>query len=218
MDKRVVLVVAGGPPPPAADAEAALAGLPDPVAVVAADSGLAHARTWGLRVDLVVGDMDSVDGAVLAEAEVAGTIVDRHPVAKDATDLELALERALAYRPDRVVVVGSRAGRFDHLLAEITLLAADRWASTRVEARVDGARVTVVRDATELRGQPDDLVSLLPVHGDAIGVTTEGLAYPLHAEDLPAGTSRGVSNVLLGTAATVDLASGVLLAIQPTAE
>jgi thiamine pyrophosphokinase len=51
--------------------------------------------------------------------------------------------------------------------------------------------------------------------GDARGVTTSGLQYPLHDEDRPAGTTRGVSNVFERATATVAVRDGVLLAIQP---
>lgn len=209
-EQVVVVVSGGGPPDPGA-----LAGLPPVAVVIAADSGLAHAEHLGLAVDLVVGDLDSVAPDVLARAEAAGTEVDRHPAAKDATDLELALDRALATNPDRIVVVGDDGGRLDHLLAGVSLLASDRWASTRVEARLGAHRLTVVRGPTELHGAPGDIVTLLPQHGPALGVTTDGLEYPLRGEDLPPGTTRGVSNVLLGTSAHVDLAGGVLVAIQP---
>jgi thiamine pyrophosphokinase len=53
------------------------------------------------------------------------------------------------------------------------------------------------------------------VHGPALGVVTGGLLYPLAGEDLPPGTSRGVSNVLGADRATVSLTGGVLLAVQP---
>jgi thiamine pyrophosphokinase len=69
-----------------------------------------------------------------------------------------------------------------------------------------------------LHGAPGDLVSLVPVHGPATGVTTEGLRYPLRGEDLVPGSTRGVSNVLLGTEAVVRLETGVLLAVQPGKE
>ena len=62
---------------------------------------------------------------------------------------------------------------------------------------------------------PGELVSLLPVHGAAERVTTEGLAYPLRAETLEAGTTRGVSNVFATETARVSLDRGVLLAIRP---
>ncbi len=70
-------------------------------------------------------------------------------------------------------------------------------------------------DQVSVAGARGDLVSLLPVHGAADGVTTAGLRYPLHDEPLPAGTTRGVSNVLLGTEGSVSLRAGTLLVVLP---
>ena len=53
------------------------------------------------------------------------------------------------------------------------------------------------------------------MHGPARGVTTTGLLYPLHSEDLVPGTTRGVSNELVSDPATVTLTGGVLVAVQP---
>ena len=79
-----------------------------------------------------------------------------------------------------------------------------------------GATVTVVRaGSAELAGEPGGLISLLPVHGPACGVRTEGLRFPLRDEDLLPGLTRGVSNVFESTLARVSLRSGVLLAVQP---
>jgi thiamine pyrophosphokinase len=56
---------------------------------------------------------------------------------------------------------------------------------------------------------------VLAVNGPAIGVTTEGLAYPLRGETLEPGSSRGVSNVFESEAARISVDDGVLLAIRP---
>ena len=64
--------------------------------MIAADSGLDHATALGFAVDLVVGDLDSADPAAVDAAVAAGAAVERHPEAKDATDLELALARRAA--------------------------------------------------------------------------------------------------------------------------
>jgi thiamine pyrophosphokinase len=68
-----------------------------------------------------------------------------------------------------------------------------------------------------LRGGPGDTVSLLPLHGPASGVVTTGLRYPLHAEELPPGSSRGLSNVVEDAPASVRLDAGTLLVIHPRA-
>jgi thiamine pyrophosphokinase len=210
------VVVAGGDPPSPHAAD----DLPADAYVVAADSGLDVAVSLGLRADLVVGDLDSVSELALASARHAGTTIERHPVAKDRTDLELALGHALAVGPARVVVIGGAGGRFDHVLANVLQLAHEDYGDVAMEARYGTARITVVRGGRGehvLRGRAGSLLTLLPVLGPARGVTTVGLVYPLHDDDLPAGTARGVSNELEGLVAGVALREGVLLAVQPDA-
>ncbi len=63
---------------------------------------------------------------------------------------------------------------------------------------------------------PGSILTLLPVHGTARGVRTDGLEYPLHDEELAAGTSRGVSNVFVGTSADISISGGTVLAVVPT--
>ncbi len=206
------LVFAGGDPPgPEGLGRAAGADL-----VIAADSGLAHARALGVHVDLVIGDLDSVDPMELDAAMADGTVVEQHPAAKDATDLELALDAALDRGATAVHVVGVGGGRLDHFLGNVLLLGSPRYAAARVDAHVGRAHVTVVHDRVDLVGAPGALCSLLPLGGPAVGVLTDGLRFPLHRETLPPGTTRGVSNEFLGTHATVSLESGVLLAVIPT--
>ena len=208
-----VVVFAGGDPP----LPEAMVGVAPAQRVIAADSGMDHALSLGARVDVLVGDLDSISAEGRRQAEASGVRIVEHPAVKDATDLELALGLALDERPQRVTVVGGHGGRVDHLLANVSLLASPMLAGVEVRAVLGPALVTIVRSAAALRGRPGELVSLLPTHGPAIGVTTEGLRYPLDAEDLPAGSPRGVSNVLLGSDATVTLRSGTLVAVQPEA-
>ncbi len=183
--------------------------------VVAADGGVDRALALGLHVDVAIGDFDSVTAAGLAAVERAGARAERHPAAKDATDLELALETALAAAPARILVVGSESGRLDHVLSSLLLIADPRYAGAEVDALLGGAQVHVIHGSRTLAGAPGELVSLLAVHGPAEGVSTSGLVYRLTRETLAPGTSRGVSNVFAAAEAQVSLDRGVLLAIRP---
>jgi thiamine pyrophosphokinase len=187
-----------------------------PRVVVAADSGVVHALAVGLEVDVAVGDFDSLAPDVLDAVEAAGTRVERHPTAKDATDLELALDVAVALGVARVVVLGGHGGRLDHFLANVLVLASARYAEVEIEALVGESLVSVVRPGPGVRlgGRAGQLVTILPVHGPAEGVRTDGLRFPLHGEALPAGTSRGVSNEMLADAAHVSLTGGVALVVR----
>ncbi len=207
-----VVVTGGGPVDPSA-----LDHLPEEAIVIGVDSGVAHAIGLGLHVDVAVGDFDSLPADILASVVETGARVERHPVAKDATDLELGLLAALRSGAARVVVVGGHGGRLDHLLANTLLLASPRFAGLVVEALMGPAWVAVARPGgvTAVAGHPGDTVSLLPVGGAAKGVVTTGLAYPLTDEELPAGTTRGISNELTCSRATVGLRCGTLLVVRP---
>ena len=208
------VVLAGGDPVDPGIA----AHLPRSAFVVAADSGLHLAAGLGLRVDVVVGDFDSVDPALLEVAIAAGARAERHPEAKDETDLELAIRAAVAHGASRAVVVGGAGGRVDHFLANLFLLAAPAFRTVEIEAHMAGARLFVThggRDPVELHGRKGSLVTLLPVCGPVFGVTSSGLRYPLAHAELQAGTTRGVSNTMVGATATVELAHGTLVVVQP---
>jgi thiamine pyrophosphokinase len=204
-----VVVVASGQGPAVA--------VPASRVVVAADGGLDRATSLGLAVDVVVGDLDSVSQGALERADADGIRVVRHPEAKDATDLELALDEAVALGARRVLVVASGGGRLDHLLASLLLLGSERYAALELDALVGDTVVHVIRGERTLRGSRGDLVTLLALGGPAVGVTTDGLEYPLAGETLAAGSSRGVSNVFARPEARVRLGHGVLLAVRPGA-
>lgn len=210
------VVFSGGPRGAPGPASAVLAGL-RPQVVIAADSGLELARTLGWNTDVVVGDMDSVDPTVLADAEQDGAEVVRHPTDKDATDLELALEAAAAHGTSRVVVVGSPAGRMDHLLGGALVLASPRFQGMQLEAWFGGSLVLPVHDRRALTGTPGSLVSILAVGGAADGVTTHGLRWPLRGERLEPGSTRGISNELVDGHAEVEVTRGALLVLLPEA-
>ncbi len=205
------IVVTGGD----ALVHAHLADLPLGAVVIAADSGIDHALDAGLVIDVAVGDFDSVSPAALDAAARAGALVERHPEAKDETDLELALDAALARGARHIHVLGGHGGRLDHLLGNALLLASPKYAAVDLVAQMGDAFVTVVRAEASLTGRAGDLVTLLAVHGLAGGVTTDGLLYPLHDQDLRPGSTQGVSNELVGTHAQIRVRSGVLLAVQP---
>jgi thiamine pyrophosphokinase len=187
--------------------------LPGAARVIAADSGLHHAAELGIAVDLVIGDMDSVDPDTLAAAVSRGSEADLHPANKDHTDLELAINAALASGATRLLIVGAHTGRLDHLLGAMGLFAAT---ATRVDEIVwtDGLTeifACVPGHPTIVNGRSGDGVSLIPASTDVSGINTEGLRWGLTDDALQAGSTRGISNVIETTPASVSVESGTLL-------
>ncbi|MDQ3210054.1 MAG: thiamine diphosphokinase [Actinomycetota bacterium] len=189
--------------------------VPDDALVVAADVGLAEANRLGVRVDLLVGDLDSVSAADFQAFEDSGGEVHRHPEDKDATDLDLAIGEAIAAGVQRVVVVGGDGGRLDHLIGNALVLTADRHAAVEIDAVFGAARVHVVRGRREIAGASNELISLFAVGEPARGVRTEGLRWALDGAELEPGSSLGVSNRFLGERAVIEVADGVVLVVRP---
>lgn len=183
--------------------------------ILAADGGLHNARRLGLTPAVVIGDLDSVEPADVAPLEATGITVVRHPERKDETDLELALAYAVRHGADEILVLGALGDRWDQTLANAVLLASPVLQHTRTWLADGPQQVALVRGGQKLRldGAPGDVLSLLPLAGDAHGVTTDGLEYPLKDETLHFAATRGISNSLIGTAATVRLTQGLLLVI-----
>jgi thiamine pyrophosphokinase len=202
-----VVVVAAGPGPAVV--------LPEATTVLAADGGADRAAALGLVVDVVLGDLDSISDERLAGLEAAGARIVRHPTAKDATDLELALDEALALGAGSVLVVASAEGRLDHLLSSLLLLGSERYAGLELDALVGEALVHVIRGRRVVTGRVGELVSLFALGRRADGITTSGLSFPLADESLEPGSSRGVSNVFATPEAVVTVAAGALLAVRP---
>lgn len=186
--------------------------------VIAADGGAAWLERVGRRPDRLVGDLDSADPGTVDRLVERGTDVERHPVDKDASDTELALEAARRAGATSIVLLGAIGGeRLDHEVANLLLLADPELADLDLRL-VRGHSVTRVVHGTRgplaLRGAVGDLVSLLPLAGDAVGVSTRGLRWALAGATLAMGSSRGLSNVIDLQPASVSLDTGVLLVIE----
>ena len=184
--------------------------------VVAADGGAFALERWKLLPHLIVGDMDSLGEAGVERFAKQGIPVAKFPAAKDESDLELAVAQAIAAGATEVVVLGALGGdRLDHETANLLLLADPSYDGVRIEARRGTLRIRAVRGEGSLSlGPLEAIVTLLPVNGDAEGVTTEGLRYPLRDETLRFGRARGLSNEVDSLPATVTVRKGSLLVFE----
>jgi thiamine pyrophosphokinase len=182
--------------------------------LVAADGGTHNALALGYRPAVVVGDLDSVEETTRQELAAQGCHFETAPARKDETDLELALRYVVERGAQGIRILGALGGRLDQTLGNILLLTLP--VLDGVPTRIVEGRQTawLVRAATDIRGAAGDTVSLIPLCGEAHGVTTDGLDYPLSDSRLPFGPGLGISNVMTGPRARVSLREGLLLAVH----
>ncbi|HEY7462946.1 MAG TPA: thiamine diphosphokinase [Candidatus Limnocylindria bacterium] len=187
--------------------------------LVAVDGGANWIERQGRLPHALVGDLDSVEPALLRRYEAAGVEIERHPSEKDHSDAELAQNFARRRGADEMVMLGAFGGpRIDHQVANVLLLCAD--GSGGMTLVCGPTRLAAIRggETREITAPPGTLVSLFPVAGDANGVTTAGLRYALSNDLLRMGSSRGLSNVVESAPASVRLEAGMLLLVEQLEE
>jgi thiamine pyrophosphokinase len=186
--------------------------------VICCDGGSKYAAVLGIRPDLIVGDLDSIDGDTLEKFQAMDVAFEKFPVAKDFTDLELSIDLALAKKPDEIVILGGFGGRADHFLGNIHALVPAAKAGVPAFLLDAGCRAFVICGTVELVREDYDVVSLIPLTTEVLGVCTAGLEYALENETLRIGTTRGISNKFVSDVAEVSVCEGLLLVICAKAD
>ena len=102
--------------------------------VIAVDAGFAYLEELGVKPDMAVGDFDSLGYLPKCRR------VSRFPVKKDKSDMELALEKAVAWDYDDLVVYAALGGRLDHTIANLQLVAKFSEREFYVTAVGEGSR------------------------------------------------------------------------------
>ncbi len=187
--------------------------------LIGADGGCRIALQLNLRLDYAIGDFDSLSEADLQQLHAMHVQLRRYPPQKDETDLELALQLAISLNATEIVVLGALGGRLDHEMANLMLLAMaglDKIPVIIADATLEISAINAQQVPTTLavKGNIGDTLSLIPFGGDASGIVTQGLQYPLRRETLRVGPARGVSNVMTQTQAQIEVAEGLLLCIH----
>lgn len=171
--------------------------------LIGVDGGTKHIYKLGLKPDMVIGDLDSIK-AIPKDIPVLKFSID-----KDKTDTELVLQYCQKIKAKEVIVVGLLGRRLDHLIAN--LMSLSKYNFKIIEGNQE---IFFCRDKLNISGKKNDLISLIPLSGDCQGVTTVGLKWNLQVRNLQVGSSRGVSNVMLGKSAQISLKTGCLLVIH----
>lgn len=184
--------------------------------IIAVDHGADHCYRLGLTPDLILGDLDSIAPATLAHYQALGVEIERHPRHKDATDLELALDRVAGERHEQVLLLAALGGRWDMSLGNVLTASRPIYGKLRLALIGPDCTLHILHPGRSLllTGAVGERVSLLPVHGDARGICLEGFEYPLQNATLNTGSSRGISNVMLAPEASVSLTLGTLVCVH----
>ena len=185
MQKLRVVIIAGGSYKPCFEIE-------EDDYVICADHGYDHALKHGIKPDILIGDMDSVNAETNSFPEKLVL-----PVRKDFTDSETAVKYAIDMNPKEIVLLGFTGTRLDHTLANIFLLKLIHENGIDGYIQDENNIIYYFRDSVSFENKKGYTVSLIPISEKIIGVSTYGLDYPLNNETLYFGETRSISNFII---------------------
>ena len=179
------------------------------ILTVCADSGYDNAVKAGVIPDVIIGDMDSVKRSL-----PEGIKQIKLKCEKDDTDTQACIDYLADAGCDEMVLVGALGGRIDHALANIMLVIYAAKKGARLIIKSENTEIVPVDSFAEISGEKGDWLSIIPVMGDAEGVTLSGLKYPLDNATLEAGKTVGISNEFVCEKATIRVKKGLVTAIK----
>lgn len=185
--------------------------------IIAVDAGLEAVKKMGLIPDAAVGDFDTVNKTVMDEFKSAeGILWDIHKPEKDETDTELAINTAISYGAESIVILGATGGRMDHTIGNIHLLY--YCLKKGIEAFIVDEKNRLYLLDKEHEFKRDDLygkyISFLPLTQAVKGITLTGFKYPLYLKDIEIGASLCISNELAENTGRIEFTEGVLICIE----
>lgn len=175
--------------------------------LICADGGLILAEKWGLKPNLVLGDGDSYGRDFPPDLAAINFQTE-----KDATDSELAIQKALELGATKITLIGFLGGRLDHTLANLFFITALK--TVKFCFKEEWGEVYLAEKTTEILGQKGEVISLIPLTESVEGISTVDLKYPLVNETLFKNQTRGISNILVKDKALVRKKRGELLIVH----
>ncbi len=185
-----------------------------PSLIIVCDGGVRHLQKIGIKPDVIIGDMDSIEPAQLKSYSAQDVQIIKYSANKDFTDTELALDYALNLKPTAIYIWGALGGRLDHTLANVFLLRKGQKAGIKTYLIDEYCEAFIVNREAAFVDAKGITVSLFAFSPQVEGLSLSGFVYPLKDAILTMGESPGISNIINKAHAKISVRAGNLLVIR----
>lgn len=177
---------------------------------IAADAGYRNAQELGERVNILIGDFDSLGAIPEGDMEVLQV-----PAEKDLTDTQIAVETALARGADEIILIGGLGSRMDHSLSTLAIL--EDLCERHVHAHINNGynRVHYLNaSSTLILRSGFRYLSVLAIDEKIKGLSIDGCKYPLKRATLNRRLQYAISNEITRNCAMISLRRGRIFVIE----
>lgn len=212
---KLAIVCAGGPKEEIVDLTSYQQ---EDTVFIGADKGALHLLMEGIVPLEAVGDFDSVSLEEYETIRSAVGTVDQFYAEKDETDTELAVERALSYQPDQIILTGVTGGRLDHMMSALQLLYRLQMENPQVTFKICNRlnEMTIFQPGKYTIHRKGGLpfISFFAFEGTVTGLTLQGFKYDTLNETLKLGMTKFTSNELIESVSTISFLEGICLMVR----
>lgn len=182
--------------------------------IICADKGAELMYRFGKLPDYIIGDLDSISEEALNFFIDNNVSIEKYPVKKNESDTELAIDKAIELKPEKITIIGATGSRLDHTIASVFLLIKPLNAGIPSTIVDEHNEIYLVSEKLKLNGTQDEFISVIPVTNEIKGVDISGFEYPVEDGIISFGSSLGISNRFKGHSGTISLSEGLLLVIK----
>lgn len=186
--------------------------------IIAVDGGANKIKKLDLIPDLIIGDLDSLTQINKEYYQKQQVKIIKHPVEKDQTDSELAVDYCLKENFDKLYLISALGGRVDQQLANINLLEYINELSLKAEIISKNVEIAVIETTKKFINKKGYRLSLIPQTKEIKGLKIKGCKYNLESRDIYRSKSRGISNLIERDQAEISLESGLLIYVLENIE
>ncbi len=183
--------------------------------IICADGGANHSYKMGITPDYIIGDLDSISSNIRDSYKLKNVKFEKFPSKKNETDTEICVYLASRLNAKEIDFIGALGGRLDHMIANINLLyyVRNQGIYTKIISEDEDIYIAI-NEEISINGDVGDTISVIPLNGDAKGVTLNRLEYPLNNYDMKFSLPLGISNVMLDKRCNIKVEQGSLIIIR----
>lgn len=177
--------------------------------VLCADGGANRAIENSIQPDYVIGDLDSIKPKNRSRLTDIQLI---HRPSQYTTDLEKTLQFAVDKKVNEATIIGISGGRFDHQICNLNIV--EKF-SNRLQIQIidDSGIGQFIHNEYEFEGKIGQPISLFAFR-KTVGITTQGLKYPLQNSSMEWAINDGLSNEIVSKPVRISIKEGCLFVFK----
>lgn len=182
---------------------------------ICADGAAQICADNNLTPDLIMGDFDSITPEIKSFFKDSRFI---HLLDQETTDSEKVIQYCCDKGFTKISILGALGKRTDHGLYNLGLLKKFKSQNIEIVLYTEEEELFLIDREYFFKESPGTQISMMPVFGPVINVTTQGFLYPVKSKNLELGILSSISNEIKDQLASVNFTSGELLILKERVE